>query len=48
MGQGRVDQALLAIAAALQAGYPPGLLAADPGFEALRGDPRFKRLLDRP
>jgi len=48
MDQGRVDQALLAIAAALEAGYPPGLLAADPGFEALRGDPRFKRLLDRP
>ena len=48
MDQGRVDQALLAIAAALQAGYPPGLLAADPGFETLRSDTRFKRLLDRP
>lgn len=48
MDQGRVDQALLAIAAALQAGYPPGLLAADPGFETLRSDTRFKGLLDRP
>ncbi|MCJ7555292.1 MAG: tetratricopeptide repeat protein [Gammaproteobacteria bacterium] len=46
--QGRVDRALVAIGAALEAGYPPGLLAADPGFKTLRSDPRFKSLLGRP
>ena len=46
--QGSVDQALVAIGAALKAGYPPGLLAADPGFKSLLADPRFKSLLGRP
>jgi Flp pilus assembly protein TadD len=46
--QGRVEQALVAIGAALKAGYPPGLLAADPGFETLLSDSRFKGLLGRP
>ena len=46
--QGRVEQALAAIGAALTAGYPPGLLAADPGFKTLHSDMRFKSLLGRP
>ena len=46
--QGRLDLALLAIGAALKAGYPPGLLVADPGFSSLLADPRFKSQLGRP
>ena len=46
--QGRVEQALVAIGAALKAGYPPGLLAADPGFETLHGHLQFKSLVGRP
>jgi len=45
---GRPDAALAAIRAALEAGYQPEMLRADPGLAALRSDPRFMETIERP
>jgi len=44
--QGRVEETYTALERALELGYQPALLKADPGFGDLAGEPRFAALLE--